>query len=522
MSCEGAESSRVMASGWRRYGLALVLGILGALALPPVYAVPLLWPSLAGLALLNFTARDMRRAAFEGWLFGLGWFGIGLYWIGYAFFVEAEKFAALMPVAVIGISAGMALYIALAAAAVNWLMRRGGGGTVLVLVFAGCWTLAEWLRGILLTGFPWNPLASVWGFSEEMMQPAAFVGALGVSLLTAIAFAAPAILFVGLRPISRSQKITTLMVSLVLPMMWVAGAYRLSGAALLTRDDTVFRLVQPAIDQKLKWRNDLRQQHVLKQMAMSKRTLGPAGAPTDVIWAETNVPFLIGPDSQVPASLAAAVPKGGHLFFGAPRRDAAGQYFNSLFVINDDGDIVATFDKFHLVPFGEYVPWRDWIPVEKLVAGRGDFTPGPGPQTIKVDGLPAFSPVICYEIIFSGNVVDSRNRPEWILNITNDAWFGPSSGPYQHLLQARLRAIEEGLPVVRVANTGISAVIDPYGRVRNQLSLDTQDVVDAPLPEPIAQTVSSKFAHLGGFLLAVFAILSSYTRVIRGRIHKRD
>ena len=261
--------------------------------------------------------------------------------------------------------------------------------------------------------------------------------------------------------------------------MWGIGAYRLSAAGLLTRDDVVLRLVQPAIDQKLKWRPDLRQQHVLRQMAMSKRTAGPAVTPTDVIWAETNVPFLIEPGSEVPASLAAAVPKDGHLFFGAPRRDAAGRYFNSMFVIDDDGDVVASFDKFHLVPFGEYVPLRDWLPVEKLVAGRGDFTPGPGPQTIKVEGLPAFSPVICYEIIFSGNVVDSDNRPEWILNITNDAWFGPSSGPYQHLVQAQFRAIEEGLPVVRAANTGISAVIDPFGRVRNQLALEKQGVVDA-------------------------------------------
>jgi apolipoprotein N-acyltransferase len=527
MSPEQDQGSRLLVPGWRRYVLALSLGILSALALPPLYAVPLLWPGLAGLALLNFTARDMRIAAFEGWLFGLGWFGVGLYWIGYAFLVDAEQFAALMPVAVIGISVGMALYMAMASAAVNTLMRRGAGGPmVLVPVFAGCWTLSEWLRGILLTGFPWNPLATVWGLSPEMMQPAAYVGALGVSFLTACVFAAPAVLFVRqsstLGHMSARQKMMAMAMSLLLPLMWGIGAYRLSAAGLLTRDDVVLRLVQPAIDQKLKWRPDLRQQHVLRQMAMSKRTAGPAVTPTDVIWAETNVPFLIEPGSEVPASLAAAVPKDGHLFFGAPRRDAAGRYFNSMFVIDDDGDVVASFDKFHLVPFGEYVPLRDWLPVEKLVAGRGDFTPGPGPQTIKVEGLPAFSPVICYEIIFSGNVVDSDNRPEWILNITNDAWFGPSSGPYQHLVQAQFRAIEEGLPVVRAANTGISAVIDPFGRVRNQLALEKQGVVDAPLPEAIAQTLSSKLAHLGGFLLAVFAVLSSYTKRINARIHKRD
>lgn len=295
--------------------------------------------------------------------------------------------------------------------------------------------------------------------------------------------------------------------SVILPGLWAFGAVRLSASDTVTRDDVVVRLIQPAIPQADKWKRDLRQGHVLKQMAMSNRAPGLAGLPTAVIWAETNVPFAIGPESLIPAELAPAVPRGGHLIFGAPRRDSANLVYNSLFVINDDGRLQAKFDKFHLVPFGEYVPLRGWLPFEKLTEGRGDFTPGPGPRTVHVDGLPPFAAIICYEVIFSGNVVDPNDRPEWIVNITNDAWFGPSAGPRQHFVQAQFRAIEEGLPLVRVANTGISAVIDPYGRVRNEIDLGIQGVVDAPLPPPLAPPPFVTVGQLGGLALAFVAIV---------------
>jgi len=501
----------------RRYRclLAAALGLLAVAALPPLYVIPVLWPTFAGLAILIMTADKWHQAALEGWLFGLGWFGGGLYWIGYAFLVDAARYEALLPVAVIGVAAGMALYTALSMLLFYFIRNRIGSWIViLVPAFAACWTVGEWFRSWVLTGFPWNPLASVWGYSTVMMQSVAWIGSLGLSFLTAIVFVSPILLWESEKPSRRRAAIKMLSLCMILPLLWLAGTWRIEGSNLLTQKDIVLRLVQPAIPQALKWHPDLRQQHVLKQMAMSKRSQGPLGPPTHVIWAETNVPYLIVPGSSIPGSLAAAVPSKGTLIFGAPRRDQTGKAYNSLFVINDDGKIEAVYDKSHLVPFGEYVPLRSYLPFKKLTEGRGDFTKGPGPVTLHVKGLPPFAAIICYEVIFPGHVVDPADRPSWILNITNDAWFGPSTGPRQHLVQAQLRAVEEGLPVVRVANTGISAVIDAYGRIRNRIDLDEQGVVDALLPMPLEPTIFAEYGQSTCLLLMLVIIIGSIMRAM--------
>lgn len=496
---------------WLRLCLALIFGVLAATALPPFYFLPGLWVGFSGLLFLIVSATGWKRAALEGWLFGLGWFALGLYWIGYAFLVDAAQHAVLMPFAVTGISVGMAIYPAFAAGSMSWLIRRAALPMIsLPIVFAAIWTVAEWLRGIVLTGFPWNPVASIWGISDDILQSISWLSTLGLGFVTIAACAAPAILLLGRAQDRRRSWIAVIAMTVSLPVLWGAGWLRLSQSDTATHDGVLLRLVQPSIPQHLKWKPDLRQGHLLKQLALSKRTDGPAGSPTHVIWAETNVPYLITDDSGVPAPLAAGVPANGYMIFGAPRRDSAGQVYNSLMAINDNGDIEATFDKFHLVPFGEYVPLRAWLPFDKLTAGRGDFTPGAGPKTFNLDGLPPFAAIICYEVIFSGNVVDPDNRPEWILNITNDAWFGPSTGPRQHFVQARLRAIEEGLPVVRVANTGISAVIDPYGRVRNKLELGMTGIIDAPLPEALPPTVFSRVGQLPALILSILIVLGVF------------
>lgn len=500
----------ILEKTWFRKLTALILGLLSVAALPPLYMIPVLWPAMAGFVVLIRTAASWRQAALEGWLFGIGWFGGGFYWIGHAFLVDAERYAFLMPFAVIGIALGMGIYTALTGAVFHAIVRKSQGFHVfLIPAFAGCWTLAEWLRGWVLTGFPWNPVSSVWGGLPEMMQSVAWIGSLGLSFLTVMIFAAPALLYGLSRAAMRRPALVVLGFSLLLPVLWAGGGWRVNAASLLTHDDIVLRLVQPAIPQARKWVSELRQQHVIRQMAMSKRTAGPLGPPTHVIWAETNVPYVLEPDSPIPAMLAPVVPPGGALVFGAPRRDDSGKAYNSLFVINDDGKVADVYDKFHLVPFGEYVPLRGILPFGKLTEGRGDFTSGPGPETQRTKGLAPFAANICYEIIFSGNVVNENDRPDWILNITNDGWFGPSTGPRQHLVQAKFRAIEEGLPVVRVANTGISAVIDPYGRVRNQIDLDEQGVIDAPLPLPLEKTFFANYGQTTGLIIAWVGILSA-------------
>ena len=495
---------------WLRRGLALGFGIIAATALPPFYFLPGLWVGFSGLLYLCVTARHWRRAAFEGWVFGFGWFALGLYWIGYAFLVDAAQHAYLMPFAVVGISMAMAIYPALTCGIVSWISNQTPVRHFLLpILFAAAWALSEWLRGIVLTGFPWNPVASIWGISDEILQSISWLSALGLGFVTIAACSAPAVLILEKSDSRRHAWMAVVALTVALPIFWGVGWMRISDSDTATHDGVLLRLVQPSIPQHLKWKSDLRQGHLLKQLALSKRSEGPAGAPTHVIWAETNVPYLVTDDSGPPAPLAAGVPANGHMIFGAPRRDSAGRVYNSLLAINDDGDVKATFDKFHLVPFGEYVPLRSWLPFDKLTAGRGDFTAGAGPETMNLTGLPPFAAIICYEVIFSGNVVDADNRPEWILNITNDAWFGPSTGPRQHLVQARLRAIEEGLPVVRVANTGISAVIDPYGRIRNSLDLGLSGIIDAPLPEALPPTLFSRVGQLPALIISILILLGA-------------
>ena len=493
---------------FRKCLLAILCGVSAAAALPPYFMVVLLWPALGAFAWLVCSALTLRRAALFGWCFGLGFFGLGLYWIGEAFLVDAQRYGWMRPFAITGMAAGMAFFTSLLGGVLNWTVRRFAIQKALwPLAFAVSWTVVEWLRGELFSGFPWNPLASIWTGSVEILQASAWFGTLGLGFLSALIFSAPTAVSNWRNPFRDHAGLVVCIASCVLlSALWVGGSVRIAAHNITDHDNVMLRLVQPNIDQALKWKPALRQSHILKQMALSRRNPGPGGTPTHVIWGETNVPVLLTPDTIVPASLAPAVPKGGHLTFGAPRRDALGNVYNSVMTINDDGRVQLTYDKFHLVPFGEYVPLRGWLPIEKLTAGRGDFAPGEGPETFSIPGLPSFGVLICYEIIFSTNVVETNTRPDWLINLTNDAWFGTSSGPYQHLAQAQLRAAEYGLPVVRVANTGISAVIDPLGRIRKQLGLGAQGIVDSGLPKPLSATAFSLAGNAITFLMIALTI----------------
>ena len=250
----------ILNSCWYRRLLAVSLGVLTVAALPPFHVIPVLWLSFAGLALLLLSTKSWRQAAVEGWLFGLGWFGCGLYWIGYAFLVDAERYAFLMPVAVIGVAAGMALYSSLSMVIFYLVLKRyRTAPVVLIPAFAASWVFGEWLRSWVLTGFPWNPLASVWGYSPTMMQTAAWIGSLGLGFLTAMVFIAPVLIFKSTSGSVSRPAVKILAVSLILPVLWVAGSWRASdGSGLQSHDGIVLRLVQPAIPQALKWHPELR------------------------------------------------------------------------------------------------------------------------------------------------------------------------------------------------------------------------------------------------------------------------
>ena len=480
-------------TGWRRGLLAVGLGVLAVLALPPVHAVPLLIPAFTGLV-WQLGGVPSRWGAFGlGWAFGLGFFGAGLHWIGHAFLVDAATYGWMMPFAVAGLSGGLAIFTGLALAAAWSLPVQSL--TSRALAAALMWMLASWLRGHILTGFPWNLLASVWAPWPTMLQSAAVFGAWGLSAVTVLAACAPAAL--GASGSRAGRWALPGIAACLLGALALGGSLRLHNAPVPggdTVEGVTLRLVQPSIPQHLKWRDGLRRAHLQRYLEMSRRP--GKSTVTHVIWPETAIPLFLSRTNGLAEALGTAVPKGGALLTGLPRIDTENgqpRLYNTLGVFDGRGQSLARYDKFHLVPFGEYVPLSDWLPIEQLAQGRTGFSAGPGPRTLRVPGVPPVSPLICYEAIFPGAVTDDSDRPGWLLNVTNDAWFGQSSGPYQHLASARLRSVEEGLPLVRAANTGVSVVIDPWGRTLGRLDLNETGVLDRPLPRALPPTLYAAY-----------------------------
>ncbi|MGE0256358.1 MAG: apolipoprotein N-acyltransferase [Alphaproteobacteria bacterium] len=520
------------ATGWRRALLAIVLGAAGMFALPPWHLLPLAVPAFVGLVWMVEGAaagpRPLRRAFFAGLLFGLGHFSVGVWWVHEAFLVDAARTAWLIPFLVGGLAVVLAVFPAVASLAAAALWRRWPvAAAVRIGAFAGLWLAAEWLRSWVFTGFPWNLLGYAWTLDAAPLQFAAVAGVWGLSLAAILAAAMPAALA---DPAARRIGVAaTLVATLLLPAaLWTGGAIRLAAtpdtaAAGALVPDVRLRLVQAAIPQSLKWQETLRPRHLERHIVMSRQASAGGGpAPTVVIWPETAVPYLLANDEGARRAAAQAVPPGGLLITGAPRSgtdaDGARRWWNAVHAIDGDGRIVATYDKAHLVPMGEYVPLRSVLPIETIAPGRGDFAAGPGPQTLSLPGLPAVGPLVCYEAIFPG-AVTAGQRPAWLLNLTNDAWFGTSVGPAQHFAIALTRAVEEGLPLVRVANTGISAVVDPWGRVLARLDSGVTGVLDTGLPRALQPT---PFARWGNWivlvlLLVVFSPYLFFLRYISAR-----
>lgn len=510
----------VRLAGWRRWTIAGCLGLLAAVALPPIHALPLLIPAFTCLVWLLDGSRSTRSAFAVGWWFGFGHFVVGLYWIAEAFLVNAEHFAWMIPFAVFGLSAGLATFSGLATAVAY---RTTAPGIARVLALGAAWAGAEWLRGHVLTGFPWNLMGYVWTASDAMLQVTAVTGIYGLGLVTVVAAGMPATLAASSGAASgRRGAWATTVIAAVLAAVWSGGLMRLSTAEMQPVTGVRLRIVQPNITQSEKWDGDKRAEHFARLMRLS--TMPAKESVTHVIWPETAISFAPNHSDARPDVLALAAPPGGLVIAGALRvarqDDGEPKAWNSVVAIDVQGSIVAQYDKFHLVPFGEYVPMRDILPLDPIAAGPLDFSAGQGPKTLTLPGLPAVSPLICYEAIFPGDVTDPGQRPQWLLNVTNDAWFGRSAGPYQHFAIARVRAVEEGLPLVRAANTGISAVVDPYGRIQDQIYLGQQGVLDAPLPRGLKP--ATLYARYGDWILLaaivfVAALAGLFNRVGKGR-----
>ncbi|HKU04705.1 MAG TPA: apolipoprotein N-acyltransferase [Bradyrhizobium sp.] len=525
-----AALSIILAWGWKRAAIAFAAGVLSALAMAPFNAWPILFLTFPILVWLIDGAaagkwRGVPAAALSGFCFGFGYFVPGLYWTGYAFFVDAPTFAWLSPFAVLGLPAYLALYPALGFALARLLWTRDASR---ILALAIALTVSEWLRGHLLTGFPWNAYGYALSEPLALAQIASVIGLWGMTFLAVAIFASPAVLIEGKS--RRRPWIAPIAALATLLALGAFGVVRLSLLPTKMVSHVKLRIMQPNLQQDVKFNYSAKQQVMQKYLALSDRASGPQSTgvrdASILIWPESAFPFFLTREADAMAQIADLLPKGTVLITGAVRvpDDArpgvpVTRAYNSIYVIDHDGSVLSVYDKTHLVPFGEYLPFQNLMErlgFTQLTKVQGGYIPGTRRRPLDIPNAPRALPLICYEAIFPGNVADRDDRAGWIVNLTNDGWFGISTGPYQHLQQARLRAIEEGLPVVRAANTGISAVIDPMGRIVAQLGLGIEGVLDANLPAAIAPTIYARYPAIpAAIMLAIALILVVQRRMKR-------
>jgi apolipoprotein N-acyltransferase len=520
----------VLSYGWRRWLIAFAAGALSALAMAPLNFWPILFLTFPTLVWLIDGAgagqwRGIGGAAATGWWFGFGYFLAGLYWVGFAFLVDAPTFGWLLPFAVIGLPAYLAIFTAFGVAVARLLWTRGA---MRLLALGVALTAAEWLRGHVLTGFPWNAFGYALTSPLILAQSASLIGIWGLTFIAVVIFASPAILADD-RVESRLRWLPLALGIVVLIGLGAFGAIRLARIPTRLVDGVRLRIMQPNLQQDVRFNYAARHQVMDRYIDLSSRPGGapPAGAggTTYLIWPESAFPFFLAREPDALARIAQLLRGGAVLITGAVRlaepvtAPDIGVY-NSIYVIDHDGSLDSFYDKTHLVPFGEYLPLQrllESLGLQQLTKQRGGFLAGDRRRLIAVPGAPSALPLICYEVIFPDEIMPKGPRPGWIVNVTNDGWFGISSGPYQHFQQARVRAIEQGLPLVRAANTGISAVVDPLGRIVNSLPLGVEGVIDAPLPQPIGAPVYSRVGDVPAAMLVIVAMLALVRRRLQPR-----
>ncbi|MEZ5690346.1 MAG: apolipoprotein N-acyltransferase [Rickettsiales bacterium] len=476
-------TSIINLSGWRRNVLLFLLGVCATLTLAPFYIFPLIIPAYGGLFLLIRNSKKGKRAFADGWWWGWGFYISGLYWFCIALLTDPEKFAWAIPPTIFGLNAIIALYPAIACLLFFHLFIKNqeyrNNYKIVPVVdcfgFSLIWLLLEYARGHLFSGFPWNLAGYSFAFSDASMQAASIFGIYGLTFFTLLLAVTAAII--------KNVKLPAAIIWGMFFCLTIWGYLRIDHTTVESKaveTNTAIRLVQANIQQHHKWNKDLQKQHLDEHI---KLTLSKGIENIDyVIWSETSIPFPIRSDSGLARYIGKYLPQHTKLMAGGLRIEQSGDdfnFYNSLIILNNKGSIIDIYDKHILVPFGEFLPFRSLIPKSwKLPVGDKDFSKGSGVRTIKLDKLPEFSPLICYESIFPDAAVDITNRPKWLLNITNDAWFGNSTGPYQHFQMARMRAVEHGVPMVRVANTGITAYVNRYGIVQKQIGLSDKGIVD--------------------------------------------
>ncbi len=529
----------ILSSGWTRRLIAFGAGALGALAMAPFDLFPALALTMtAAIWLIDGSGRaagaassrasilrSALSAAGDGWWLGFGYFVAGLWWLGAAFLVEADQFAWALPLGVLGLPAGLAFFTGF-----GFFLSRllWSSGSARLFALAAGLGASEWLRGIVLTGFPWNDFGMALGGNLALAQVSAITGLHGLTFIAIVLAASPAVLTdtVALEK-PRPGRLRLLkhplgLACAVLAGLAAFGAVRLAGNPTAFSVQTRLRVMQPNLPQDTKFRpenkNAILDHYIRLSGSTSAEHPNGLATVTHLIWPESAFPFILSRDAEALARIGSRIPRGAYLMTGAARAEPPRQnsstrnanraiYYNSIHVIESGGAIADTYDKVHLVPFGEYLPLAsvlETLRLRQFVHIPGGFDAGARARLLAVPGLPVIAPLICYESIFTGEVVPSNTgteRPGAMLNVTNDGWFGRTPGPYQHLAMARLRAIEEGLPLIRAANTGISAVVDSYGRIVAHLELGSAGVLDSRLPLPGPPTPFSRWPLVGpGFL----------------------
>lgn len=500
------------AAGWRAGGFACLAGVAAALSMAPFYLLPLLAVGLSALVLLfdgaSGRARSLRAAFFRGWCFGFGYFLVGLYWLGFAFLVQAESFAWMAPFAVLGMPAFLGLFFGVAGAVALHFWRPGWSR---ILTLTACLAITEFLRGHILTGLPWNLPGQAFAGLAAGGQTAAWYGAYGLSIVTLILATAPA----ATLDQGASRRWIGVGVAIAGTLaLYGVGSLRLALSPTIFHEDAAVRIVQPNIPQREKidwdlwWRNLDIHLDLSDGLAPSSRTF--------VIWPENAAPSL-NESAEALMEIDRRIPSGATLIYGTARRETdvngRDRYFNSIAIAPPGGGRAAAeyYDKHHLAPFGEYLPFQGLLRaagLAQLAPYDDGFTKGDGPAVIISGGL-SFAPLICFEAVFPNDIHPPDNRPDWIVTVTNDAWFGDTSGPRQHLDQARLRAIETGLPMARSANTGVSALIDPAGRYIARVPLYEPGVIDAALPKSLPPTTYSRFGDGVFWAMVILVVLAS-------------
>lgn len=494
--------------GWRRYLLAAAAGAFGALGFAPYNAWPVLFVSFGVLVWLldgAFLRHEKLKgrligASLIGFSFGYGFFLANFYWIAEAFLVEPERHAWLIPFVLAAFPAWMALYFVLAC---MLAMLLWGKGATRVFALAFAFAIGEYVRGHLFTGQPWNLIGYSLTANLPMMQMVSLTGIYALTLFAVLLFASVLAVFAPKGLEGRASATGLALIAVALLAAGTGWGYWRLAHAPREMTDLSLRIVQTSVAQNEKWRPENARAIFEDYLAYSRETKDGVGLKDiDIlIWPETAIPAVLPDEPEALSTIGEMLPDGTRLLVGSIRiaryRNSQGmplprKFFNSLLIIGGKGRIQASYDKIHLVPFGEYLPFQSLLErmgVMQLTGGiRGGFTGGKGSRRLRLSDAPPLMPLICYEILFPDEVNAGEQRAGWMVNVTNDAWFGRSVGPYQHFHHARVRAVEQGLPLVRAANTGISAIIDPYGRIEARLGLGKKGVVDGVLPNAIPPT----------------------------------